>query len=137
MVQGATAPPSVATSSHDVKSPIFWLVQGDRYDGEWREGKQHGRGQKRMANGDTYIGHWASGPANGWGRKSFSNGDAQEGCYKVGFLDSLHLCHSLLTYNDYFPSIRTTGEEGLVCTVGQMETATLAGGVMVACMAKA
>lgn len=44
-------------------------VNGDRYEGEWRNGRMHGKGVKVMANGDVYNGTWENDKAEGNGVK--------------------------------------------------------------------
>ena len=50
---------------------VFFLarVNGDRYEGEWRNGRMHGKGVKVMANGDVYNGTWENDKAEGNGVK--------------------------------------------------------------------
>ena len=31
---------------------------GNNYDGDWKDGKKHGRGVYRYANGNVYEGDW-------------------------------------------------------------------------------
>eukprot|EP00741_Cyanophora_paradoxa_P004025 tig00000754_g3910.t1 len=51
---------------------------GDRYVGEWREGKKHGRGSLYYGDGySSYVGEWREGTQNGRGR--FVYGDAAVG----------------------------------------------------------
>jgi len=48
---------------------VFVRVNGDRYEGEWRNGRMHGKGVKVMANGDVYNGTWENDKAEGNGVK--------------------------------------------------------------------
>lgn len=48
---------------------VFLRVNGDRYEGEWRNGRMHGKGVKVMANGDVYNGTWENDKAEGNGVK--------------------------------------------------------------------
>jgi hypothetical protein len=32
---------------------------GDKYDGEWRDGMEHGRGMHTWPSGDKHDGEWA------------------------------------------------------------------------------
>lgn len=48
---------------------FFRRVNGDRYEGEWRNGRMHGKGVKVMANGDVYNGTWENDKAEGNGVK--------------------------------------------------------------------
>jgi len=42
-------------------------ANGNRYDGEWRDGDFNGRGIFLWANGDSYEGDWRDDMANGNG----------------------------------------------------------------------
>lgn len=48
---------------------VYKRVNGDRYEGEWRNGRMHGKGVKVMANGDVYNGTWENDKAEGNGVK--------------------------------------------------------------------
>lgn len=55
---------------------MYKRVNGDRYEGEWRNGRMHGKGVKVMANGDVYNGTWENDKAEGNGvkvRNAFSS----------------------------------------------------------------
>ena len=60
---------------------LYIWVNGDRYEGGWKNGRMHGKGVKIMANGDVYNGMWEDDKAQGWGVKIFSCGDRHEGYY--------------------------------------------------------
>ena len=36
----------------------YRFQNGDRYEGNWQEGKRKGQGTKYFANGDKYEGNW-------------------------------------------------------------------------------
>ena len=61
----------------DIQRKVY--KNGDIYEGEFRDGKRHGRGVYRFANGDTYEGEYRNGKRCGYGRFSFANGDVYEG----------------------------------------------------------
>ena len=42
------------------KEPIL-LANGDKYVGEYKDGKQHGQGTYTYANGDKYVGEYKDG----------------------------------------------------------------------------
>ena len=65
------------------RGTFLWGIKGDMYDGEWKNGKMHGKGTKKMANGDSYEGQFIDGVADGWGFKKFSTGDVHEGQYSL------------------------------------------------------
>jgi len=53
--------------------------QGDRYVGDWVAGKKHGQGELQYANGDVFRGEWNDDHATGRGILSYSNGNVYEG----------------------------------------------------------
>lgn len=63
-------------------SGVYTWASGDKYDGNWDNGKMSGHGTKTMANGDVYSGMWLSDKAHGWGQKRFAGGDSHEGEYR-------------------------------------------------------
>ena len=46
-----------------------------RYEGEWKEDKEHGKGIARYASGNKYEGAWADGKINGYGVLTYFDGD--------------------------------------------------------------
>ncbi|HJQ56860.1 MAG TPA: hypothetical protein VJ890_08130, partial [Vineibacter sp.] len=46
---------------------VYTWADGDRYDGEWQNGEQHGRGVYASADGDRYDGEWQNGEQHGRG----------------------------------------------------------------------
>ena len=55
---------------------------GDRYVGEFRDGKYHGQGTYTAANGDLYVGEYKEGVRNGRGIYTYANGrPLQEGIW--------------------------------------------------------
>ena len=40
---------------------MFTYANGEKYDGEWKDGKKHGRGVLTCANGEKYDGEWKDG----------------------------------------------------------------------------
>ena len=69
------------------------------YNGEWKDGKHHGKGKMTYANGDVYDGEWEDGKMtyadgvvyNGeWkdgkkhvGKMTYANGDVYDGEWKM------------------------------------------------------
>ena len=56
------------------------MENGDRYEGEWKEGKKYGSGIYCFQNGDVYEGYFIDGQRNGkgiymWNDKSSYNGE--------------------------------------------------------------
>ena len=60
------------------------FANGDVYEGEHKDGKQHGQGKKVFVKGDLYLGEWKDGLQNGQGTYTFANGDVFEGEFKDG-----------------------------------------------------
>jgi len=60
----------------------YVYVNGATYEGEWKDGKRHGKGIFIPADGgDVYDGQWKNGKREGKGRFKFQNGDEFEGDY--------------------------------------------------------
>ncbi|MBF0446760.1 MAG: hypothetical protein HQL67_01020 [Magnetococcales bacterium] len=47
----------------------FFYKNGDRYEGEWKNGQREGRGKLTYANEDTYTGEWRGGKPFGAGKR--------------------------------------------------------------------
>lgn len=43
-------------------------ANGDKYDGNWKDGKKNGQGKMNFANGDEYEGLWKDDKMNGHGK---------------------------------------------------------------------
>ena len=63
----------VNNSQVEVVSPNI-----DVYEGEYRNGKCHGRGKTIYANGDVYEGEFKDGKRNGRGKMICGSGDVYE-----------------------------------------------------------
>ena len=61
---------------------------GEKYVGNWTNGKYHGHGIYSWSNGNKYVGEWKGGNLNGQGTYTFGKGDFEgdkyEGEYKGG-----------------------------------------------------
>lgn len=42
-------------------------MDGDRYEGEWKDGRMHGKGAYHYSNGDKYEGEWKEDKRHGKG----------------------------------------------------------------------
>jgi hypothetical protein len=52
-----------------------WLnLNGDKYEGEWRNGKPHGQGIHSFRSGEKYVGSWVEGKYEGVGTLTALNG---------------------------------------------------------------
>ena len=57
---------------------------GDKYVGEFKEGKENGQGTQTWSNGDKYVGEWKDGNWNGQGTFTWVDGRKNEGKWKDG-----------------------------------------------------
>jgi hypothetical protein len=57
----------------------------DRYEGEWRDGKQHGCGIMTWTDGDRYEGEWRDGKRHGRGVFWFADGRVFDGAWAGGY----------------------------------------------------
>ncbi len=62
----------------------FIYSNGDKYEGEWRDGKMHGNGKMVFANGDVYDGQWKDGKMDGEGTLTKADSSVQKGKWKNG-----------------------------------------------------
>ena len=65
------------------------MPDGERYEGEWRDDKENGRGVTTWPDGHRYEGEYRDGKANGTGTATLANGSTYSGtwtngCYKQG-----------------------------------------------------
>ena len=86
--ESATGSPAAATLVVSGQGLATW-VNGNRYSGEWRNGKKNGRGSQVDADGSRYDGQWRNDLPNGRGTLVLSNGDGYDGawvngCYRHG-----------------------------------------------------
>ena len=58
---------------------VFYLNNGDKFNGKWLLNKKHGKGTYYYANGDKYIGDYVNDSQCGKGTYYYSNGDVYEG----------------------------------------------------------
>ena len=58
------------------------------YEGEYRDGKEHGRGTFTWGDGGRYEGEWRDGKPNGRGTATFPNGNRYEGQWHDGCLET-------------------------------------------------
>ncbi|KAJ1438576.1 hypothetical protein B484DRAFT_444472, partial [Ochromonadaceae sp. CCMP2298] len=62
-------------------------VDGDCYDGQWKEGQHGGQGIFKWSNGDCYEGQWEEGVGHGQGTMEWIDGRSYKGLWKE---DSMH-----------------------------------------------
>ena len=66
---------------------IMTYSNGGKYDGEWKNDKRMGEGILIYKNGDKYEGKWTHGYPHGVGVKTFKNGNEYEGKWVSGCLN--------------------------------------------------
>jgi len=63
---------------------VYVYENGDRYEGEFKDGRRSGEGVFQYANGDSFAGSYDNDVRNGRGVYIFKNGDRYEGDFKNG-----------------------------------------------------
>jgi hypothetical protein len=62
----------------------YHFVTGDRFEGEYRNGLREGYGTYQFKKGDRYVGYFHKGKYHRWGAYFFTNGDKFFGEYENG-----------------------------------------------------
>jgi hypothetical protein len=62
----------------------YTYVDGSVYEGEWEVDKKHGTGKFIFASGDVYEGEYKDGKQHGQGKYTYANANVYEGEYKDG-----------------------------------------------------
>ena len=65
-----------------VGQETYVLDNGDKYEGDWKNGEPHGQGTFIWANGDKYIGVWKDGDMHGQGTFTIPDGIKYVGVWK-------------------------------------------------------
>jgi len=68
--------------THVFESDSEWA--GDKYVGEWKDGKLNGHGTYIHSDGDKYVGESKNNKRSGHGNYTYSNGDKYVGEWKDG-----------------------------------------------------
>jgi hypothetical protein len=63
---------------------VHYFAGGDRYEGPFRSGAQHGQGTHYFANGDRFVGPFVAGLRHGRGVYHFAGGSSREIEYDKG-----------------------------------------------------
>ena len=72
---------------HAQGDPLYHCAAGDRYEGEWADGREHGVGTAIGVDGSRFYGSWQAGKLHGKGVRAF-----------VMVAGVAHVvCHALLT----------------------------------------
>ena len=91
-VAALAAAPAIAQSNVQTKQ----YDSGDVYEGEFKDGRQHGQGTFRRPDGFQYTGEWVEGRIEGAGVATYPNGSVYEGA----FLDGAPHGFGKITYAD-------------------------------------
>ncbi len=59
-------------------------AKGEKYVGEWKNGKANGKGTLKLVDGDKYVGEFKDNKFNGSGTYYVRNGDKYIGQFKIG-----------------------------------------------------
>ena len=68
------------TNCHGKVGPL--PISGDIYDGEWKDGKYHGKGTIEYSDSTKYLGEWKDGKRHGQGTYIMSDGSMYAGQWK-------------------------------------------------------
>lgn len=81
---GESAPVTAKCSSGDCKNGegVLEYSNGDKYEGNFKEGKFDGKGKYTFQAGDVYEGNFSQDKFSGTGKYTFANGDIYEGDFK-------------------------------------------------------
>ena len=60
------------------------IVDGNKYEGNFKDGLPHGKGKKHWVSGDTYDGEWEAGLRHGKGECHYAGGAKYSGNFKNG-----------------------------------------------------
>ena len=74
-----------APASDDPVEKVY--ENGDKYIGQIKNGKKHGKGIMHYADKSTYDGEWFNDLKNGHGIQNLANGDRYEGNFKNNLMD--------------------------------------------------
>ena len=91
----------------------YRFADGDKYVGEFKDGKQHGQGTYTFANGNKYVGVFRDGQKNGQGTYTCANGKKYVGEYRGGKSHG-HGTHTWADGRKYVGEYRNGKEHGRV-----------------------
>ena len=85
----ASSQPTTAVSWSDCFGTYYLFFPGNnpgnKYVGEWKNGRPHGQGTLTYANGDKYVGEYKDGDKHGQGTLTYANGGVKEGIFDNGW----------------------------------------------------
>ena len=72
------------------------IAEGDKYDGQWKEGNMQGHGTLAFADGDKYEGGWKENEQNGQGTHMHASGGWSSGEWYNGVEQTPAVVETLL-----------------------------------------
>jgi len=72
----------------------YTYSHGEKYEGEWKNGKCHGQGTLTSPDGSKYEGEWKNGVFHGQGTFILPTGEKYEGEWKEGMVWNIKLYDS-------------------------------------------
>ena len=80
--------PGTRASGRTASATLYYAI-GDRYEGDFVDGKAQGRGTRTYAEGGRYDGEWRNDLPNGYGTRYAADGRSysgswQNGCFREG-----------------------------------------------------
>ena len=94
IVHGRSKLPPCSSGWWDNCQGTATYANGDKYVGEFKDGKRNGQGTYTLASGDKYVGEYKDGKRNGQGTYTFADGDKYVGEFKDDKRDG----HGTVTY---------------------------------------
>ena len=90
--EGWSLPPCPGTYNETTWTNCFGTdtyANGNKYVGEWKNGKYHGQGTFTFPSGEKHVGKWKNQLPNGQGVHTYTDGRIEEGIFENGkFLDT-------------------------------------------------
>lgn len=99
----------------------YTFAQGGQYEGDFFHGIMHGRGMLKLANGNQYKGEFVNGQKQGRGTYTFIDGDKYEG----DWVDNKATGQGIFTYSNgdkyegEFVDLKLTGKGIFTCANGK------------------
>ena len=73
-------------SCGDTGQGTFTWANGDKYEGEHKNGKKNGQGTFTWVDGNKYVGEYKDDKKNGWGTFTSADGKIKKGLFVNGYL---------------------------------------------------
>ena len=62
----------------------YTWANGEKYVGEWKDGKRNGQGTYTYASGNKYVGQWMNSMKHGQGTYTYPDGRIEKGLFENG-----------------------------------------------------